>query len=138
MRLHSIAGELNRVTHRYRRVVALDDVSFTLSQGEVVALLGPNGAGKTTLVRALMGLIRPTAGTIRMWNRSPSDLEARRRVGVLLQVGKVPVTLTVREHVHLFSRYYGTPVPVEETLAVAGVLEFAGRRALPITGTRAA
>jgi ABC-2 type transport system ATP-binding protein len=52
----------------------------------------------------------------------------------MLQVGRVPETLTVREHVHLFSSYYGTPVSVDETLAAAGVQEFAGRRFGQLSG----
>ena len=130
----SIAGELSQVTHRYRQVVALDAVDFRIAPGEVVALLGPNGAGKTTLVRVLIGLIRPTDGTARMWGRDPSSIEARRRVGVMLQVGRVPETLTVREHVHLFSSYYGTPVPVDQTLETAGVSSFARRRFGQLSG----
>jgi ABC-type Fe3+/spermidine/putrescine transport system ATPase subunit len=118
-------AELERITHRFGGTVALDAVDFTLTRGEVVALLGPNGAGKTTLVRVLMGLIRPSEGAARMWGQAPTDRAVRRRVGVMLQVGRVPETLTVREHVHLFSSYYGTPVPVDETLATAGVADVA-------------
>jgi ABC-2 type transport system ATP-binding protein len=131
---HALIAELTQVTHRFKTTVALDAVNFSVAPGQVVALLGPNGAGKTTLVRVLMGLIRPAEGTARMWGRSPSDLAARQRVGVMLQVGKVPETLTVREHVHLFSSYYGSPVPVSDTLAAAGVSEFAGRRFGQLSG----
>jgi ABC-2 type transport system ATP-binding protein len=120
--------ELTRVTHRYGRTTALDAMDFTVRAGEVVALLGPNGAGKTTAVRLLLGLIRATQGRVALWGRVPTDHEARRRVGVMLQVGRVPETLTVREHVHLFSSYYGTPVPVTETLSTAGVTDFADKR----------
>jgi ABC-2 type transport system ATP-binding protein len=119
---------LTRVTHRYGRTTALNAMDFTVRGGEVVALLGPNGAGKTTAVRLLLGLMRATEGRVALWGRAPADYAARRRVGVMLQVGRVPETLTVREHVHLFSSYYGTPVPVAETLSTAGVADFADRR----------
>jgi ABC-2 type transport system ATP-binding protein len=121
-------AELTRVTHRYGRTTALDAIDFTVHAGEVVALLGPNGAGKTTAVRLLLGLMRATEGGVALWGRAPTDHDVRRRVGVMLQVGRVPETLTVREHVHLFSSYYGTPVPVMETLSIAGVTDFADRR----------
>jgi ABC-2 type transport system ATP-binding protein len=127
-------AELTGITHRYGRTVALDRVDFALAVGQIVALLGPNGAGKTTLVRVLMGLTTPAEGVVRMWGGSPSAPAARRRVGVMLQVSRVPETLTVREHVHLFSSYYGTPVPVDETLVAAGVAEFAGRRFGQLSG----
>jgi ABC-2 type transport system ATP-binding protein len=126
--------ELRRITHRFGRTTALDAVDFSVSPGEVVALLGPNGAGKTTLVRVVMGLIRPTEGAARLWGQPPGERAVRRRVGVMLQIGRVPETLTVREHVHLFSSYYGTPVPVDDTLATAGVSEFAGKRFGQLSG----
>jgi ABC-2 type transport system ATP-binding protein len=127
-------AQLTRVTHRYGGTAALDSVNFTLGAGEVVALLGPNGAGKTTLVRVLMGLMRPSEGAVVMWGLAPTALVARRRLGAMLQVGKVPEMLTVREHVHLFSSYYGSPVSVDETLAVAGVTEFADTRFGKLSG----
>lgn len=127
-------AELHHISHRFGSTLALNAVDFTLVPGEVVALLGPNGAGKTTLVRILLGLVRPTEGSARMWGQAPSNPASRRRVGVMLQVGKVPETLTVREHVHLFSSYYGSPVSVDETLAAAGVTEFARRRFGQLSG----
>lgn len=127
-------ASLQHITQHYGSTVALDDVTLTLCAGEVVSLLGPNGAGKTTLVRALLGLITPQAGQVALWGLPPASRAARTRIGVMLQVGRVPETLTVREHVHLFSSYYGTPVPVEETLAIAGVSDFAGRRFGQLSG----
>lgn len=127
-------AEVSGVTHRYGATVALDRVSLVLRPGEVVALLGPNGAGKTTLVRILLGLITPGEGSAALGGLPPSHEAARRRVGVMLQVGRVPETLTVREHVHLFSSYYGTPVPIDETLAAAGVAGFADRRFGQLSG----
>jgi ABC-2 type transport system ATP-binding protein len=127
-------ARLTHVTRRFRTIVALDDVSFAVNPGEVVGLLGPNGAGKTTLVRVLLGLIRPTSGTVALWGLPPWDPAARRRVGVMLQVGRVPETLTVREHVRLFSSYYGTPQPVEHTLDAAGVTAIADRRFGELSG----
>jgi len=121
-------AQLSRVTRRFGATTALADVSFSLGRGEVVALLGPNGAGKTTLARILLGLIRPTSGTARLCGLDPTAPESRRRVGAMLQVARVPEVLTVREHVHLFSSYYDTPVPVDDTLAQAGVTAFANTR----------
>lgn len=60
------ALDVRHLTVRYDRVRALDEVSFTVAPGERVAVVGPNGAGKSTLLKALVGLIRPTSGTIRV------------------------------------------------------------------------
>ena len=95
----SPVAELEGVTHRYEAVEALSDVTLALEPARVTALLGPNGAGKTTVVRLLTGLARPTRGQARLFGTDPQRLAARRRLGVMLQVGRVPETLTVREHV---------------------------------------
>ena len=59
--------EWNAVTKRYRGTTAVEDVSLRLETGEATALVGHNGAGKTTLIKLLLGLIRPTTGSVRRW-----------------------------------------------------------------------
>jgi ABC-2 type transport system ATP-binding protein len=129
-----LAASLAGVTRRFAKTRALDSVDFQVGRGEVVALLGPNGAGKTTLVRILLGLIRPTLGSVALWGLPPDAVAARRRVGVMLQVGRVPETLTVREHVHLFSSYYATPQPIDRTLERAHANGIAERRFGDLSG----
>lgn len=125
---------LDRVTKRYGATLALDDVSLDLRRGQVTALLGANGAGKTTTVRLIQGVTRPTAGSVRVGGDSPLDWRTRRRTGVMLQVSGVPGTLTVREHVHLFSSYYPNPLPVGEALERAGLSELASRPFAKLSG----
>jgi ABC-2 type transport system ATP-binding protein len=114
-------AELRSVTKRYGPVEALRGIDLTIAPGELVALLGPNGAGKTTAVRILLGLARPTSGHATVFGRPPASHEAKLRRGALLQVAKVPETLRVREHIELFSSYYGKPLPLQETIAAAGL-----------------
>ncbi len=71
------AVAVDGVTKRYGSLVAVDDVSLHVAPGEVYGILGPNGAGKTTLLRMLFGLIRPDAGTIRVFGRSWSESGVR-------------------------------------------------------------
>jgi ABC-2 type transport system ATP-binding protein len=125
---------LDDVTHRYGTIEALSRVTFALAPGEVTALLGPNGAGKTTVVRLLAGLARPSSGTARLFDGDPQSVTARRRLGVMLQVGRVPDALTVREHVHLFSSYYPAPLPIDRVLELAGLEAVAGRRYSRLSG----
>lgn len=107
------------VTKRYGKVTALDGLSLTLRQGEIVALLGPNGAGKSTAVRLLLGLSTPLAGTARIFGADPREPQTRERIGAMLQVAAVPKTLTVREHIELFRNYYPNPMSFAEVVRVA-------------------
>jgi ABC-2 type transport system ATP-binding protein len=90
-------------------VQALDDVSFTVEQGEFFALLGPNGAGKTTLISVLAGLARPTSGAARVlgFDVTRDYREARSRLGVVPQELVFDPFFTVRETLELQARYYG-------------------------------
>ena len=63
--------ELDRVTIRLGGRSVLADASFAIERGEFIGVLGPNGAGKTTLMRAILGLIAPSAGSIRVFGRAP-------------------------------------------------------------------
>lgn len=116
-----VIAELRNVTKRYGPVTALADVNIEINRGELLALLGPNGAGKTTAVRLLLGLSRPDQGAVRLFGRDPRERAARVRMGAMLQVGKVPETLRVREHIDLFSSYYPHPLPQNETIRAAGL-----------------
>ena len=104
------------LTKRYGNVTALHNVNIELRAGELLALLGPNGAGKTTLVRMLLGLAKSDAGSVSVFGADPRSLAVRSRCGAMLQVGRVPETLKVREHIDLFSSYYPKPLPLAETL----------------------
>jgi ABC-2 type transport system ATP-binding protein len=82
----------------------------------------------------MLGLTRPTAGTATLFGADPTSIEARQRTGVMLQIAKVPETLRVREHVHLFSSYYRAPMPLHEVLATAGLTTVADRKFGELSG----
>lgn len=108
--------EMRGVTKRYGDVRALDGIDLDVAAGEVVAVLGPNGAGKTTLINVMLGLTRPTSGTVRCFGGDPARFDARSRVGVMLQESGVPAALRVHEVVGLFQRYYPYTLPLGELL----------------------
>src|ERR1700749_1627066 len=109
------AASLHEVTKRYSNgVVALDRVSLKLRSGEIVALLGPNGAGKSTAVKLMMGLTSPTSGNVRVFGGDPRFAGNRLRTGVMLQLGRAPEMLRVREHIEIMRGYYPRPLPVAE------------------------
>src|SRR5689334_10915918 len=97
--------QIEHVSKRYGHVQALDDVSFQIEPGEVVAMLGPNGAGKTTSISIMLGTRKPTTGTARLFGLKPRDLKAGSRIGVMLQDSGVPGMLRVSEIVSLFAAF---------------------------------
>jgi ABC-2 type transport system ATP-binding protein len=115
-------ASLTHITKRYANgVLALDDLSLTLRRGEIVALLGPNGAGKSTAVKLMMGLSTPTSGSVRIFGADPRETSTRLRTGVMLQVGRAPEMLRVREHVNIFRGYYPNPMPYTDLVKAAGL-----------------
>jgi ABC-2 type transport system ATP-binding protein len=130
----SVVACLADVSKNYDDVRALRNVNFTVHAGEVVALLGPNGAGKTTAVKLLLGLLPPSSGKARVFGGDPTDPQNRMRTGAMLQVGKVPETLRVREHIDLFSSYYSTPLPLAQVLAAAGLEKLSDRKFGDLSG----
>ena len=119
---HDTVASLSTITKRYSNgVVALDGLSLDLRRGEVVALLGPNGAGKSTAVKLMMGLSTPTSGSVRIFGADPRNAAARIRTGVMLQVGRAPEMLRVREHLTVFRGYYPNPMPYADLVKAAGL-----------------
>jgi ABC-2 type transport system ATP-binding protein len=93
----------------YGALRAVDGISFTVGQGEIVGLLGPNGAGKTTTLRCACGIFPPTEGAIRVGGHDlrTSAVEARKRLAFLPDEPRLFDYLTVREHLNLTARLYG-------------------------------
>ena len=112
--------ELNQVRRAFGEVVAVDGVDLEVKRGEVVALLGPNGAGKSTLFELLLGLVAPTAGTVRVLDAPPGG-EVRGRVGAMLQSAGLPEQVTVSELVELVGRSYPSSLEVDPLLAEVGL-----------------
>jgi ABC-2 type transport system ATP-binding protein len=130
----SVVASLEGVNKNYGEVRALKGVNFRVRAGEVVALLGPNGAGKTTAVKLLLGLLQPNTGKVRVLGGDPTNPENRMRTGAMLQVGRVPETLRVREHIDLFSSYYQNPMPAAAVLAAAGLENLSERKFGDLSG----
>jgi len=129
-----IVASLEAVNKNYGNVRALRGVDFRVRAGELVALLGPNGAGKTTAVKLLLGLMQPNSGRARVFGGDPTNPENRRRTGAMLQVGRVPETLRVCEHIDLFSSYYEKPMSAAEVLAAVGLEKLRDRKFGDLSG----
>ena len=100
--------ETEGLTKRYGHVTAVDGVSLTVRPGEVYGFLGPNGAGKTTTLRMLLGLVRPTAGTARVFGEVPGAPRHLASVGALIEGPGFYPYLSGRDNLRVLSRYSGT------------------------------
>ena len=129
-----ILARTQNVTRRYGGVVALDGVDLSVSAGELVGLLGPNGAGKSTLINLLVGIRRPTSGTVELFGGSPLDPVNRRSIGVTPQETGLPATLRVGEVVDYVAAHYPDPVPRGELLARFGLDTLARRQTGGLSG----
>jgi len=126
MNNHCLA-EMAGVSKRFGRVVALDGLDLDVRPGELLALLGPNGAGKTTSISLMLGLQRPDAGSVRLFGRSPHQIEARRGVGVMMQEAALAPELRVREQIDMVASYYPDPLTPEAVMEMTHTASL-GRR----------
>ncbi len=128
------------ITHRYGRHTALDDLHLEVACGETLALLGPNGAGKSTTISLLLGLLRPTAGSVEVLGTTPRRAVAEGRVGAMLQTGSgsgLPPGVRVDATLRLVRRLYRHPAPFEVTVERAGIGPFLGRQTQRLSGGQA-
>jgi ABC-type multidrug transport system, ATPase component len=133
------AIEVVGLSKSYGKVVALEDISLEVREGELVSLLGPNGAGKTTLVRHLYCELRPEKGFIRVLGVDPCDREVRLRMGVTPQEAQPYGDLTVFDNVYYAARVRGVPRDKAremalETIRRLGLWEHRNRYVMDLSG----
>jgi ABC-2 type transport system ATP-binding protein len=119
------ALEFVGLTRTFGDVVALDDVSFEVAEGEMVGFVGPNGAGKTTAMRIAVGVLQQDAGEVR-WRGSPVDLQVRRRFGYMPEERGLYPKMRVRDQLVYLARLHGLDLgdarsQAERTAALLGV-----------------
>ncbi|WP_236826332.1 MULTISPECIES: ABC transporter ATP-binding protein [unclassified Blastococcus] len=120
------ALDIRGLTVRYGDAVAVDSLDLTIPRGQTVALLGPNGAGKSTTVNAVLGLLDPAAGEVRVLGRTPRDAVRAGSIGAMLQHGGLPTETRVGEVLHLVRRSFGRAAgegtwPLGDLVATAGI-----------------
>ncbi|HEX8728452.1 MAG TPA: ABC transporter ATP-binding protein [Ktedonobacterales bacterium] len=105
--LASAPVALANVSKTFGQVHALVGVTLTVNTGETFGLIGPNGSGKTTLIRLLLGLGRPTSGTVRVLGRTMPDRRVAAQIGYMTQSSALYSELSVRENMAFFGAIYG-------------------------------
>src|SRR4051812_25266095 len=125
------------VSKSYDTVRAVETLDLEIGSGQAVALLGPNGAGKSTTIGMLLGLVRPSAGTVSVFGDTPDAAVRGGRIGAMLQDGSLVPGLTVREVVEFVRGLYPEPLPLDEVLSLANLTSLAKRRADQLSGGQA-
>src|SRR5919112_1817041 len=125
---------LSGLTVRHGGVLAVDRLDLRIGRGETVALLGPNGAGKSSTVSAVLGLLRPHAGTVEVLGRTPGDAVRAGCVGAMLQHGGLPGEARVGEVLHLVRHSYPDPWPLDDLVTTTGIGGLLGRDVDALSG----
>lgn len=127
---------VQNLTKMFGTVTAVQDISFDIQQGEMVAFLGPNGAGKTTTIKMLTTLLKPTSGTIELNGLNPlrHPNEVRKLFGIVFQDPSLDDELTAQENMEMHGALYRVPrrIRAERTEKLLSLFELWDRRAEPV------
>jgi ABC-2 type transport system ATP-binding protein len=136
MNTSGAAIEVDRLRKCYGSKVAVDDISFSVGEGEIFGLLGRNGAGKSTTVDCIVGLRSPNQGRIRVAGLDPhrDRRELRQLLGVQLQESQLQDKLTVAEAMRLYASFYRHPADIEGLLAMLDLTEKRNTRYRRLSG----
>lgn len=112
--------ETTGLRKRFGQIMAVDGVNLSIRSGEIYGLIGPNGSGKTTLIRLCLGLLRPTAGGVRLLGETMPNKAILSKVGYMTQASALYEELTVRENVAFFADMCGGSEPawIDEAIAL--------------------
>ena len=120
--------ETQNVSKHFGQVKAVEDVSLSIGRGEIVGLLGRNGAGKTTLVDLILGLTKPTGGTVRVANTTPAQAVREARIGAVMQTGGLLDTVTVKDTLAMIDSTHRDSIGVEAAIEHANLRKIQNRR----------
>ena len=99
--------EVEQLVKQFGKLRAVDNLTMSIKRGETYGLIGPNGSGKTTLIRMIVGLVRPTSGTIRILGMKMPDAKVLPHLGYMTQLSALYLDLTAWENMRFFSEIYG-------------------------------
>src|ERR1700747_1081083 len=135
------AIEVDHIVKEYGDFTAVDDVSFTVKEGEIFGLLGPNGAGKSTLIRMMTTLIPITSGKARISGHdvAKEPNAARRMIGVIPQALTSDLDLTVEENMNIYAKLYDVPAKereksIDELLQLVDLTKWRGAATKTLSG----
>jgi ABC-2 type transport system ATP-binding protein len=112
---------IDKLAFNYGKLRVINDISLQIPPGTSFGLLGPNGSGKTTLIRLLVGLLKPTGGSVRCLGRAPSA--SARLIGYMPQLPALYSELSVEQNIDFFARIYGLRDKKKRAPRVAEVIK---------------
>ena len=106
-----VAISVNRLTKKFGTFIAVNEINFEVNAGEIFGFLGPNGSGKTTTIRMMLGLLKPTTGTVKVLGISTTDeyKSIRHHIGYMSQRFSLYNDLTVLQNLNFYGAVYGLP-----------------------------
>lgn len=125
--------EVMNIRKSYKKRTILNNLSFKVNKGEIVALLGINGAGKSTLINSINQLIPLDAGTVTFFNQQNQPID-RQKIGVMMQKNIQLSRLTIKETLTLAASYYHKPLPYTKLIALANLAEHENKRVAKLSG----
>ena len=99
--------EIQQLVKQFGKMQVIDHLDMQIQAGETFGLIGPNGSGKTTLIRMLVGLVRPTSGSIRIMGQPVPNRKVAAHIGYMTQLSALYLDLTARENMRFFANIYG-------------------------------
>jgi ABC-2 type transport system ATP-binding protein len=123
----TVLASLDDAHKKFGKIAALDGFNLSVKRGELLALLGPNGAGKSTAISILLGLQRPDRGAASLFGEDPQSIDARRRIGVMMQEINMSPVMRPREFIAQTASYYPSPYDTPSVIKRLGIEGLADR-----------
>ena len=107
--MNKLAIEINNLTKKYRNILAVKNINFKINKGSIIGLLGPNGCGKSTTIGMMLGLIKPTLGTVFINGQNIENNRTKllAKMNFISPYIELPKKLTVEENLKVYGRLYG-------------------------------
>ena len=107
--MNDIAININNLSKKYKNALAVKNINFKISKGSIIGLLGPNGCGKSTTIGMMLGLIKPSSGTVIINNKNMENnrTDLLQKMNFISPYIELPKKLTIEENLQVFGRMYG-------------------------------
>ena len=118
--MNSVIIEINNLSKQYKNALAVKNINFKITRGKIIGLLGPNGCGKTTTIGMMLGLIKPSSGTVIINGQNIENENNRtkilEKVNFISPYVELPKKLTVEENLKVYGKLYGVKILNEKIL----------------------